>query len=62
MLFLLAIPFLLWYTIKFYFWSGVYPPKDGWSTRQLKRMRKDLSPWTFWTWINYYKDISNDRI
>jgi hypothetical protein len=30
---------------KFVFWSGHFPPKWGWSPRQLRRMRHGRSPW-----------------
>lgn len=39
--------------LKFALWSGHLPPCNGWSERQMRRMERGKSPWTWVCWITH---------
>jgi len=68
MMTVVAIAAAVWFFacfLKWTFWSGTYPPDAGWSKRQMDRMDRGKSPWTFWCAVTYpldrYREINRER-
>ncbi len=45
---------------KWLLWSGTFPPHHGWSHRQMRRMLRGKSPWTWKCWITYQSERSKE--
>jgi len=55
MMIVVTLAVLVW-VLKWMFWSGPFPPNQGWTRKQLARMDQGKSPWTLWCWVTYRSD------